>query len=77
MIGKKMPMAADFDYPYEVGDYSVWRSNAEIHGDGRDEERPSSLRAGFNWITGREEDEVNEQEEKARRSVASWIWCML
>ncbi len=61
---------ADFDYPYEFGDSTVWRSTDEE----RDEDmtldgRPQSSRGGglgFNWITGREEDDVDEQEEKEK-----------
>lgn len=62
---------ADFDYPYEFGDSNVWRSTDE----GRDEDmaldgQPQSSRhgggLGFNWITGREEDDVDEEEEKEK-----------
>lgn len=74
---------ADFDYPYEFGDSSVWRSNAEIHDDGREEdmaldERPPSSRgggAGFNWITGREEDEEEEREEKPKEGEVADETC--
>ena len=74
---------ADFDYPYEFGDSSVWRSNAEIHDDGREEdmaldERPPSSRgggAGFNWITGREEDEEEEREEKPQEGEVADETC--
>jgi hypothetical protein len=61
---------ADFEYPYEFGDSGIWR-NAEDRRDEEDmafDERQSSRGGGlgFNWITGREEEDVDEQEEKAK-----------
>ncbi|KAF8335161.1 hypothetical protein F5887DRAFT_1063413 [Amanita rubescens] len=61
---------ADFDYPYEFGDSNVWRSTDEgRHEDMTLDGQPQSSRSGgpgFNWITGREEDDEDEQEEKEK-----------